>query len=300
MTIPANPLRIQRLTAKDASRWDAFVERLPEATFFHRAGWKEVLERAFGHSAPYLFAESEGEILGVLPLGHVRSRLFGNGLVSTPFCVYGGSVGVSAEVCDRLDAEACRLAEELRVDHLELRNRAQRHDDWPRKELYVTFRKTLDPDPEQNLLAIPRKQRAMVRKGIQAGLVSRLDHEVDSVHRIYSESVRNLGTPVFSNRYFRILKEVFGDDCEALTVHHGDKVVAGVLNFYFRDEVLPYYGGGTAEARRPEGQRFHVLGSDAPGLRAGLRVIRFRAQQTGHGLLRFQAELGIRATAHEL
>ncbi len=63
----------------------------------------------------------------------------------------------------------------------------------------------------RNMKAIPRKQRAMVRKGIQNGLISVCDHDVAVLHRIYAESVRNLGTPVFSRRYFRILSEAFGD-----------------------------------------------------------------------------------------
>jgi FemAB-related protein (PEP-CTERM system-associated) len=292
MTVQTQLLRIQRLTTKDVARWDAFVDKMPEASFFHRAGWKDVLERAFGHSAHYLFAESDGEIQGILPLGHVRSRLFGNGLVSTPFCVYGGSVGVSVEVCEQLDAEACRLAEELQVDHLELRYRAPRHADWPRKELYVTFRKTIDPDPEQNLLAIPRKQRAMVRKGIQAGLVSRLDCGIDAVHRVYSESVRNLGTPVFSRRYFSLLKDVFGDDCEALTIHHGDRIVAGVLNFYFRDEVLPYYGGGTAEARDLKANDFMYWEVMRRASGRGCRLFDFGRSKLGTGAFDFKRNWG--------
>ena len=109
MTSARSSIRICALTPADAARWDAFVECQPDGTFFHRAGWKRVLEEAFGHSAHFLYAESEtGDILGVLPLGHVRSRLFGNALVSTPFCVYGGSLSESPEIAERLDAEAGR------------------------------------------------------------------------------------------------------------------------------------------------------------------------------------------------
>ena len=287
------PIRIRQLGRADAARWDAFVEQAPGATFFHRAGWKRVLEEAFDHPAPFLYAESDGgEILGVLPLGHIRSRLFGNALVSTPFCVYGGSVGVSEQVRARLDAEACRLAESLGVDHLELRHRARRHDDWPRKDLYVTFRKPIDPDPEKNLLAIPRKQRAMVRKGIQAGLESRLDADVDAVHSIYSESVRNLGTPVFSRRYFRVLRDVFGEDCECLTVHHGGRIVAGVLNFRFRDEILPYYGGGSSEARALKANDFMYWEVMRRACERGGGLFDFGRSKVGTGSFDFKRNWG--------
>ena len=36
--------------------------------------------------------ENNGVIEGVYPLGHVKSLLFGNTLMSSPFCVYGGVV----------------------------------------------------------------------------------------------------------------------------------------------------------------------------------------------------------------
>ena len=283
---------VRQLTSKDTERWDAFVERMPEATFFHRAGWKEVLERAFEHPAYFLFAESGGEICGVLPLGHVRSRLFGNSLISTPFCVYGGSVGVSREVCEQLDLEAVRLAEELGVDHLELRQRAKCHRDWPSKDLYVTFRKPMASDPEQNLLAIPRKQRAMVRKGIQAGLVSRSDTGPDAVYSAYSESLRNLGTPVFSRRYFRILQDVFGDDCEMLTVHSGDQLVAGVVSFFFRDEVLPYYGGGGEAARALKANDFMYWEVMRRACERGYRLFDFGRSKRGTGSFDFKRNWG--------
>ncbi len=107
------------------------------------------------------------------------------------------------------------------------------------------------------MLAIPRKQRAMVRKGIKEGLRAEIDDDVDRIYDMYSESLRNLGTPVFSKRYLRrCCKEVFGEACDIVTILKGDRAVASVLNFYFRDEVLPYYGGGTQEARAVAGNDF--------------------------------------------
>ncbi|MCB1777002.1 MAG: peptidoglycan bridge formation protein FemAB, partial [Candidatus Competibacteraceae bacterium] len=80
-------LQIHHLDAANYARWDAFVDACPEATFFHRAGWEQVLRQAFGHKTHFLYAEMDGAIQGILPLGHIRSLLFGNALISTPFCV---------------------------------------------------------------------------------------------------------------------------------------------------------------------------------------------------------------------
>ena len=146
LAMTTDSVHVRGLEAGDANRWNAFVARRPEATFFHRAEWAGVLEQAFGHQAHYLLAESAGTVRGILPLGRVRSRLFGDALISTPFCVYGGVVADDDEARAALTREACALAERLGVDYLELRNRARCQPDWPAKDLYVTFRKTIDPD----------------------------------------------------------------------------------------------------------------------------------------------------------
>ena len=259
-TVPMDavaPVQVRDYSPADADRWDAFVDHCPDATFFHRAGWQRVLTEAFGHPTHYLYAERDGRITGVLPLGHVRSRLFGNALVSVPFCVYGG-VAAEDEASVRVLTTAARdRAEALQVDYLELRHRERRNPDWPCKDsLYVTFRKPIDPDPEKNMLAIPRKQRAMVRKGIKHELVSEIDAGVERFFPIYADSVRRLGTPVFSRRYFETLRRVFGPDCDVVTVTKDGEAISSVLNFHFRDEVLPYYGGGTEQARAVAGYDF--------------------------------------------
>lgn len=286
-------LQVKRLCREDGPRWDAFVAACPQATFFHRAGWAEVLERAFSHRSHFFYAERQGVIEGVLPLGHVRSRLFGNSLSSSPFCVYGGVAALNDEAVAVLEAAAIELARELKVDYLELRNRAPRHTDWPAKrDLYVTFRKEIDADVEKNMLAIPRKQRAMVRKGIEAGLVGEIDRDVARFYDAYSESVHHLGTPVFSRKYFQILREVFGDDCEILTITQNGRLIASVMSFYFRDEVLPYYGGGTALAREVKGNDFMYWELMRRATERGIRVFDYGRSKRDAGSYNFKKNWG--------
>ena len=289
---PAAGIDVQELTEAQAARWDAFVEVCPDATFFHLAGWKQVIEEAFGHHGYYLFAESDGEICGVLPLVHINSRLFGNALISLPFCVYGGVASEDTAVIARLETAACELAGELKVDYLELRNREARHPDWPTKQLYVTFRKTMEADPEANLLAIPRKQRAMVRKGIKAGLQGNFDASIKDFYSAYSQSVHALGTPVFSRRYFECLQQVFGDKCDILTIMHEGKLVSSVMSFYFRDEVLPYYGGGTPIARRLKGNDFMYWELMRHSCERGLKVFDYGRSKQGTGSFSFKKNWG--------
>jgi len=286
-------IAIRELTGADMPRWDAFVMAHPDATFFHRAGWKTVLERAFGHRTHFLYAERDGRVEGILPLGHVKSLLFGNSLSSLPFCVYGGISAATPEAATALRQAACDLATRLQVDALEFRNLHGTGSGWPAKSLYVTFRKSIDPDPEANLKAIPNRQRAMVRKGIDEGLAGEIDDGVDRLYRVYSESVRNLGTPVFAKKYLRVLREVFGPDCDVLMITQRGRDVAGVLNFYFRDQVLPYYGGSVAAAREIRGcNHFMYWDLMRRSAERGLRVFDFGRSKLDTGPYTFKKNFG--------
>ena len=229
-SLQADAPSVHLLRPQEAKKWDEFVSTCPEATFF---------QRVFGHRTWFLYAELNGEIQGVLPLAEVKSHLFGHSLSSLPFCVYGGIAAISEPGREVLDQAAQTLASQLRVDYLEYRNLKMRHSDWPTKDLYATFRKEISPEIEQNMREIPRKQRAMVRKGIKFGLESVVDEGIERFFSAYSASLHRLGTPVFSKKYFRILKEVFADDCELMIIVKEGRTISGVMSFYFRDEVLP-------------------------------------------------------------
>jgi len=283
---------IKLLDADQHQRWDRYLDGRTDATFFHLAAWQHVLEQALGHKTHYLYAEQDGLIVGVLPLVHINSLLFGNTLVSNAFCVYGGIVADDPQVFDALKDKAQALARELNVDCLEMRNREQKHPDWPYKPLYVTFRKTLDSDHDKNMNAIPRKQRAMVRAGIKAGLVGVIDESVERFYQAYAESVRNLGTPVFPKRYFQILQDVFAERCDIVTVEHQGQPVASVMNFYFRDEVLPYYGGGTEAARDLKANDFMYWEVMRRAVDRGCRVFDFGRSKLDTGSYRFKKHWG--------
>lgn len=288
----AEALRIKTFRPDDASRWDDFVFACPDATFFHRAGWESVIREVFRHRTHFLFAESGGQIVAVLPLAEVRSRLFGHALTSLPFCVYGGAVGEPSAV-EQLEAEAAALGERLGVQHLELRQLTPRHADWPRQDLYVTFRKHLAEDDEANMLAIPRKQRAMVRKGITRGLRAEIDEDARRFFGLYADNVRRHGTPALPRAFFERLRAEFGSDCEVLTVTDADgRPVSSVLSFYFRDEVLPYYAGDSVHARELAANDFKYWALMCRGVARGARLFDFGRSKRSTGSFAFKRNWG--------
>lgn len=289
-------LRVHFLKSSDlagAAQWDEFVEKCGEATFFHRAGWQVIMEEVFRHPTYYLYAERDGRIEGVLPMAHVKSWLFGNSLVSLPFTVYAGVAADTGEAASTLEAEAEKIALRLKVAHLEYRNVAARHPDWPTQGLYVTFRKNIDPDEEVNMLAIPRKQRAMVRKGIKGGLIGQIDSNTDRFFALYASNVHRHGTPSLPKKYFDALMRIFGPACEILIVTTADgQALSSVLTFYFRDEVMPYYAGDDERARDSAANDFKYWDLMRRSCARGLKVFDYGRSKIGTGTYAFKKHWG--------
>ena len=287
------PLRVRDYERDDAARWEAFVAHCPEATFFHRIGWRELLTGSFGHRARYLIAERGTSIVGILPLAEVKSLLFGHALVSLPFCAIAGVAALDAEARAALTSAARALGERLGVEHLELRNSAACEPLWPRNDLYAGFRKALDPEPEANLLAIPRKQRAMVRKGISHGLASELDLDVERFFALYADNVHRHGTPPLPKRYFEALLATFGADAEVLTVvDRAGQPLSSVLSFYFKDAVLPYYAGDCVQARSVAANDFKYWELMRRACDRGVRVFDYGRSKRGTGPYDFKRNWG--------
>mgnify|MGYP006143691443 CR=1 FL=1 len=294
--VEAAGLRIQRLDPRQpgqVERWETYVLQHPQATFFHRAGWERIMREVFRHDTHFLLAERGGAVCGVLPLAHVHSRLFGNALTGLPFAVYGGAVADDEAVAHALEAEAQRLAQALGVDHLELRHTERRHTDWPVQTLYVTFRKAILPEEEANMLAIPRKQRAMVRKGINNGLKAVFDADNSRFFELYSDNVHRHGTPAMSRRYFDTLRRIFGERCSVMTVEGPDgALLSSVMSFYFRDEILPYYAGDAEAARDLAANDFKYWELMRHACERGIGVFDYGRSKQGTGSYSFKKNWG--------
>jgi len=284
--------------------WDEFVHAHPEGTFFHLWGWRDVLRRSFGYEPYYLCVEEGANIRGVMPLFLVRSLLFGKSFVTIPLGVYGGPI---AE-CENAEMALLQMAKELakthRVRYLEVRGNPYRsrrslaaagRDDnsFKEKELYVTFISEIDRSLDVNMARIPRKQRRMIRQGQKHGLMACIDNgRLRDCYNVYAESVRNLGTPVFSYAYFQSLLETFGQQCKVLIVEYEKKVVAAVLTFFYKDQILPYYGGSLREC-------FHLATNDfmywelmSYGAANGYRIFDFGRSKKGTGSFDFKRHWG--------
>jgi len=240
--------------ANERARIAAFVRAHADGTPFHLPAWSLAVAHGCGQTSHTLVAErADGSLAGLLPLTEIRSPLFGKALVSNGFAVGGGILADTDAAIPALADAAWALSQRLGCPTLELRGGAVPAGDWQvDTDTYLGFTRPLAESDDAELLAIPRKQRAEVRKALEANLditVGRHRDDLNAHYAVYAESVRNLGTPVFPARLFRAVLQQFGESADILTVRHEGRAVASVLSLYWGGTVYPYWGGGTPAAR---------------------------------------------------
>lgn len=302
--VPAPPrLTVEELSPRLEAAWDRFVRDAPGATFFHQLGWRWLVERVFGHRAHYLLARrgpNASDITGVLPLFEMKSLLFGHSLVSVPFAIGGGVlVGVAddAETAAGLVQRGRKLAERLGVDYMELRSEQPVAGDLLTKDLYVTFRADLTEGEEAWLQRMERKRRQMmnyVAKGkagfswSTAGI-----EELPLFYRMFSESMRHHGTPVYPRLFLEEILDRFPTQTHLFFVHHEGRPVAGVLNLFFRDVIMPFYAGADRSVRPRGVDDYMYLSILRWGRENGFRTFDFGRSKRGTGAYAFKARWGM-------
>lgn len=291
-------MEVKSYTPAISKAWDDFISASSHGSFFHTIIWKTVIEKAFGYKSYYFFLEHQGVIKGILPLFLVKKPLQGQVLVSVPFGVYGGICADSSEASLELKKTGERLSHELGVDFLELRHRDTQDIDFLCKDLYVTFTREIYEGEEKNMMAIPRKQRRMIRQGMNHQLESKIGGKefLKEFYHIYSTSLRNLGTPAFPYRYFEVLLGELGEQCKILSVWYQDQMAAGVMTFCYKDHLLPYYGGGLPQFLRYAVYDFMYWELMRFGWEHGYKVFDFGRSKQGTGAYDFKRHWGFEPT----
>lgn len=295
---PSSDIAIKNCSDAGAAAWDGYVRRADHATFCHLSGWRRVIERTWRHQSHCLYAEREGRVAGILPLFRVAVPLFGSMLVSTPNAVYGGAVADDDHVHDNLIEAAKSLAARLRVDYLELRDTRDGEaatSGFHRQNLYVTFDHPITPDEDALMKSFPRDIRRMIRQGARHGLTSEFGREesLDDFYEVYATSVRNLGTPVFPKRLFAEFLREFPGESDILVIRQDQRVAGAVMNFYFRDAVMPYYGGAYPEFYRAGVNNFMYWELMRAAARRGYTRFDFGRSKRGAGAYEFKRGWGM-------
>lgn len=229
--------------ATRAEPWDRYVETAAQATLYHRWAWKRIIEESFGHRPYYLAAVEDGKVSGVLPLVQVRSRLFGNRLISVPFSSYGGVLADSSEARDTLLLRAVELGRELGVRHVELRQGRADAIPWQCASTKIAVEIDAPTTVEVYWKRLSSGMRNKIRQAKKHGLRVEWSRgeALATFYDLFAVNMRNLGTPVYPKKFFERQLEHLPDYIHIVTVWDADRpVAAGFLSVHRKTLELPW------------------------------------------------------------
>lgn len=279
-----------------AAEWDGFVSADRGGSLYHAWAWRRHLEAESGQPCHYLLArDARGRVCGVLPLARLKSRLFGDFLVSLPYLNYGGVVAGSPEAEAALTGHAVELARRLRVSHLELREAAPR-DGWPVRTDKVAMLLDLAASEDEQWKALGSKLRAQIRRPLRENPSMRFGGAelVEDFYRVFSRNMRDLGTPVYARGFFeRIAADPATGAALAVAYVAGRPAAAGFLVSGAGTTEIPW-ASSLREWNRTGINMYLYWEILKHCIRRGDRRFDFGRSSVGGGTYRFKAQWGAR------
>jgi FemAB-related protein (PEP-CTERM system-associated) len=287
--------RVVTAGENEAAAWNGFVEGHAGAATYHQYVWRDVMRAAFGVETHYLMARgAEGGVGGILPLARLRSWLFGDFLVSLPYFNYGGPLTRDPQADAALLAEAETLARRLGVSHVELREVTPREPCWPVRTDKVAMVLDLEADHPAQLAALGAKLRSQVRRPQREGArVERGGAELlPKFYRVFARNMRDLGTPVYSQRFFAEIAARLGSAAEIVVVSIGDVPTAAAFLLHFRSGTEIPWASSLREWNRVGVNMLLYWESLKAAIDRGSRTFDFGRSTVNSGTYRFKAQWG--------
>jgi len=284
-------MKLYQEDAIDPDAWDAFVERLEDATPFHMWAWRRVYQRVFGYRLIYLAAgTSDDRLSAIFPLVVVPGLLGGRSLVSLPIVGYAGLIGESPEAERTLWEAAVEQCHLLRGGRIESHQRTRLDLHLPTQGHKHTTVVPLAPEVEETWKrSLGQKVRNKVRKARKQGVeVRRGLDDLTSFYKVYRINVRDLGTPSPPLSWFSEIAAAFPDACQVYTAYLDGHCIAGKLTLRFRDRL--YFLWAAALRRQVRTGVVSLLNWEAmeDGVRFGCTEVDFGRSSDGSGSAQYK------------
>ncbi|MBK8335779.1 MAG: FemAB family PEP-CTERM system-associated protein [Sterolibacteriaceae bacterium] len=280
----------------DEPRWDAYVRMSPDCSVYHLSGWQRVVRDCFGHDSYDIMSVSEdGVCNGILPLVHMKSRVFGNFFVSLPYFNYGGICADSPVIADKLWQKAVELASSKKGDYIELRSAQELPWSLPAKTNKVTMELNLPQAPEALWKSFSSKLRSQIKRPLREGMSFKLGgiDLLDSFYSVFADNMRSLGTPVYSRSFFRAILTEFPQSVRICAVFNtfGDPVAAGFL-VGFRDRIEIPWASSLRSHNHLSPNMLLYWASLSFACEQGYKVFDFGRSTPGEGTFKFKQQWG--------
>jgi serine/alanine adding enzyme len=276
--------------------WDAYVERHPAATAYHRAAAVAIGASTFRLRTFYLTArDSAGALRGILPLVEQSSLLFGRFLSSVPFFTYGGVLADDVAAARALRARAETLGAARRARHVELREReADPHCDLPLRDDKVSMVLDLGSSEEALLKRLGSKLRSQIKRAERENpeVVVGGAELLDDFYAVFAQNMHELGTPVYPRRFFANALAAFGPSARVFIIRTGAQPQAAAITVRHGDSIEVPWASCTPAGKRGSLNMRMYQEMLLDSLRAGAKHFDFGRCSVGAGTYRFKEQWG--------
>lgn len=286
-------VEINALEVAAVSQWDTYVDQHPQSRLYHRAAWRDVIRSVFGHECVYLCARREGKIVGVLPLIRLKSRLFGDYLVSMPYFNYGGAVSETPAVSQLLMQAAADRAREIGSSHAEFRDIEPRAS-WAARTDKVTMELPLPADAATLWSGFGPKLRAQIRKPQKEGaeFVRGGSELLSDFYTVFARNMRDLGTPVYSKSFFKAILDAFPEHASIALVRYKHRAVAAGFLLGYRDRIEIPWASSLREFNSLGVNMLLYAESLKMAIEDGYRIFDFGRSSVDSGTYKFKKQWG--------
>ena len=286
---------IEAFADQGSDKWNQFIESHSRASLYHRTVWRDIIHQLFGHETHYLYVKSPtGQLVGILPLVRLRSRLFGDYLVSMPYFNYGGAVAETAAIEEVLMRRACALAEGLGSAHIEFRDTCQRDGHWPVRTDKVIMELKLPTSVEALWSSLGSKCRAQIKRPQKEGV--EVIHGglalLSEFYQVFSRNMRDLGTPVYPEKFFAAILEAFPQSASLVVVRHGSQPVAAGFLLGDKDRLEIPWASSVRKFNRIGVNMFLYWEALKIAIQDGYEIFDFGRSSIGSGTYRFKKQWG--------
>lgn len=241
-TTPTTQYLIREIENTEWKEWDKYVDAHPASCIYHCFDFKSIIEQSFSHKVLYFAAFDEQQtIVGIMPVIHTKSTLFGSYMTSIPYFNYGGPLSDNKAIDEQLIQHALNCFKQRGASHVEIRESAPRRN-MPSKTDKVSLFLALPKSKEQLWKDIGTKVRAQIKKGQKNELLFKVGkHELlDDFYKVFSINMRDLGTPVYSKLFFRNILSSKLNTTLAVQYHQGSPISCAFLMSYKNCLEIPW------------------------------------------------------------
>ena len=231
-------LTIEQLRPELEKRWNDYALNT-DASIYHDTRWIHLIKKVFGHDSYHIIALEDGAVRGILPVVRLKSVLFGDYMVSMPYFNYGGAIADNKSIESAMMEKSIELASMFGLTHIEFRDTDARSGEWAVRTDKVNMILNLPESVDALGEKIGSKIRSQIRRPVKEGVycVSGAHELIDEFYKVFSINMRDLGTPVYSKRFFAEILRNFPQESRIVILKLKEKPISAAFLMAYKNRM---------------------------------------------------------------